>query len=103
LVHQLRIMFDQIPPEQLAILAREDQGPRVIGLVVTFTVLAFICVLLRFFARIKFTRLLGWEDFFIALSMVLLKQTYIDRILLMCTLGFFNPYGDMSNQTSGMG
>jgi hypothetical protein len=66
-------MLDQIPPEQLAILAGEDQGPKVIGIVITFTVFASICVLLRFFTRIKFMRLLGWEDSFIALSMVLFE------------------------------
>jgi hypothetical protein len=68
-------MFDQIPPEQLAILLRENQGPKVIGIVITFTVLALLCVFLRFFARIKFTQLVGWEDYFIALSMVLFIQT----------------------------
>jgi hypothetical protein len=62
--------MDHIPPEQLAMLAHEDQGPKVIGLVVTFTVLALASVLLRFFARVRFTRHVGWEDYFIALSMV---------------------------------
>ncbi|KAH7389284.1 hypothetical protein DE146DRAFT_724657 [Phaeosphaeria sp. MPI-PUGE-AT-0046c] len=62
-------LIDKIPPEVLAILAKEDQGPKVVGLVVAFTVLAFICVLLRFFARIKFT-IVGLEDYFIALSML---------------------------------
>jgi hypothetical protein len=63
-------MFPPIPPEQLAALAKEDQGPKVLGIVISFTVLALICVSLRFFARIKFTKLVGWEDYFIALSMV---------------------------------
>lgn len=62
-------IINKIPPAVLAVLAKEDQGPKVVGIVVAFTVLAFICVLLRFFARIKFT-LLGLEDYFIALSMV---------------------------------
>jgi hypothetical protein len=60
----------QIPPEQLAILAKENLGPKVLGLVIFFTLLALICVFLRFFARLKFTQLLGWEDYFIACSMV---------------------------------
>jgi hypothetical protein len=64
-------MVEQIPPEVLAILAQQDQGPKAIGLVVAFTVLALICVVLRFFTRIRFTQLLGWEDYYIALSMVL--------------------------------
>jgi hypothetical protein len=60
----------QLPPEQLAILAGEDLGPQVLGVVITFTLLALICVCLRFFARLKFTKLVGWEDYFIACSMV---------------------------------
>jgi hypothetical protein len=70
-------MFDDIPPEQLAILAKEDQGPKVVAIVITFTVFALMCVFLRFFARIKFTQLVGWEDYFIALSMVLLPQAHM--------------------------
>jgi hypothetical protein len=62
--------MEPIPPEQLSILAKDNQGPKVVGIVVAFTVLSLICVLLRFFARTRFTRLLGWEDYFVALSMV---------------------------------
>lgn len=62
-------IIDKIPPEVLAVLAKEDQGPKVVGIVVAFTVLAFLCVVLRFFTRIKYT-MLGLEDYFIALSMV---------------------------------
>jgi hypothetical protein len=60
----------QLPPEQLAILAKEDLGPQVLGIVITFTLFALICVFLRFYARLKFTQLVGWEDYFIACSMV---------------------------------
>jgi hypothetical protein len=60
----------QLPPEQLAVLANEDQGPKVLGIVISFTVLALFCVFLRFFTRLKFTQFLGWEDYFIAFSMV---------------------------------
>lgn len=62
-------IIDEIPPQVLAVLAKEDQGPKVVGIVVAFTVLAFISVSLRFFTRIKFT-IVGWEDYFIAISMV---------------------------------
>lgn len=37
---------------------------------ITFTVFAFICVLLRFFVRLTFKKVLGWEDYTIAVSMV---------------------------------
>jgi len=62
--------MDQIPPEQLAILAKESQGPKIVGVVVAFTTFAAICVALRFFSRIRLTRSVGWEDYCIAVSMV---------------------------------
>ncbi|EAT87840.1 hypothetical protein HBI56_117970 [Parastagonospora nodorum] len=58
-----------IPPEQLALLASEDHGPRTIGIVVAFTVLAFLSVILRFVTRTRLTHLVGWEDYLIALAM----------------------------------
>jgi hypothetical protein len=61
---------DSISPSTLAYLAREDQGPRTIGLVVTFTVLGFVTVCLRFYARFRFAIHIGWEDHFIVVSMV---------------------------------
>jgi hypothetical protein len=61
---------DSIPPSVLASLAREDQGPKTIALVVVFTSLAFIAVCLRFFSRIRFAIHIGWEDYFIVVSMV---------------------------------
>lgn len=67
----------QIPPEVLAVLAKDDQGPKAFALVVSFTALALVCVLLRFFARIRFVRLVGWEDYFIAISMVRDGKTHV--------------------------
>jgi hypothetical protein len=61
---------DSIPPSVLASLAREDQGPKTIGLVATFTALALSTVCLRFFARVRFAIHIGWEDYFIAVAMV---------------------------------
>jgi hypothetical protein len=60
----------QLPPQVLAALARDDLGPKTLGLVYSFTVLALICVALRFFSRIKFTKMVGWEDYFIGISAV---------------------------------
>jgi hypothetical protein len=62
--------LNSIPPSVLAILAAEDQSAKTIGLVATFTSLAFITVCLRFYARIRFAIHVGWEDWFIAISMV---------------------------------
>jgi hypothetical protein len=61
---------DSITPSALAYLAREDQGPRTIGLVATFTALGFIAVCLRIFTRLRFAIHIGWEDYFIVMSMV---------------------------------
>lgn len=60
----------QIPPEQLAMLAKENRGPMTAALVITFTAFAFVCVLLRFAARVETPKMLGWEDLTIAVSMV---------------------------------
>jgi len=65
--------FPQIPPEQLAALAKEDVTHKVIVLVSTFTALGFVCVCLRFFSRIKFVGLIGLEDYLIGTSMVCLS------------------------------
>ena len=62
--------MDQIPPEQLAILAREDQGPKVNCIVIAFTAFALVTVILRFITRVKYIHALGWEDCLIAVSMV---------------------------------
>ncbi|KAI2482107.1 hypothetical protein Ptr902_06488 [Pyrenophora tritici-repentis] len=59
----------QISPEVLAALAKDDRGPTTIGLVLSFTILAFVCVSLRFFARIKYVRQVGSEDYLMALAM----------------------------------
>lgn len=67
----------KIPPEQLALLATEDQGPKVLAIVITFTCLAFVCVILRFFTRLNFTKIVGWEDYFIAASMVKICLTSV--------------------------
>lgn len=66
---------NNIPPSVLADLAREDQGPKTIGLVATFLALAFIAVCLRFVARIRLGIPIGWEDYFILVSMVSLHDT----------------------------
>ncbi|KAF2003015.1 hypothetical protein P154DRAFT_429775 [Amniculicola lignicola CBS 123094] len=58
-----------IPPERLEALRKEDQRPLIIGVAISFTVLAFISVVLRCFTRIKLSRNCGYEDGLIALSM----------------------------------
>jgi hypothetical protein len=65
----------QLAPEQLTLLAQDDLGPKVLGIVISFTILAVITVLLRFFTRVRFTQLVGWEDYFVALSVVRIVLT----------------------------
>ncbi|KAH4107913.1 hypothetical protein HBI80_129120 [Parastagonospora nodorum] len=62
--------FPQVPPEVIASLAKDNKSPLIIGLVAGSTGLGFICVVLRFFSRIKLVGIVGLEDYFIALSMV---------------------------------
>jgi len=62
--------MEEIPPEQLAALRREDNGPLTNAVVIAFTVFAFITVALRIFTRACLLRNVGLEDYFIALAMV---------------------------------
>jgi hypothetical protein len=62
--------FPQVPPEVIAAMAKDNQSPLIIGIVASFTALAFVCVLLRFFSRIKLVGIVGMEDYFIVISMV---------------------------------
>jgi hypothetical protein len=58
-------------PEQLAVLAREDQGPLTKTIIITFTTIASMCVALRLFTRLRYLgRILGWEDYTIIISLV---------------------------------
>lgn len=61
--------MDKISPEQLAILAKEDQGPLTKSIVIAFTIIAFVCVSLRLGTRLKY-QAIGWEDYTIVVSMV---------------------------------
>lgn len=56
-------------PEQLAIWATEDQGPLTKNIVIAFTVIAFVCVSLRVFTRLRY-QVAGWEDYTIITAMV---------------------------------
>ena len=56
--------MDQLTPEQLAVLAKEDQGPLTQSIVIAFTTLAFVSVALRIFTRLRYVGIqLGWEVF----------------------------------------
>lgn len=68
--------------EQLALLAKEDQGPLTKSIVIVFTTIAFVCVCLRLYTRLRYLgRVLGWEDLTIVISMVLAIITSALQIL----------------------
>ncbi|KAF2735190.1 hypothetical protein EJ04DRAFT_491971 [Polyplosphaeria fusca] len=67
--------FPQLPPEVLAALAKENQSPKVIALIATFTGISFFFVVLRFFTRIKFIEMVGIEDYFIGISVLFAAAT----------------------------
>lgn len=54
--------MDNLTPEQLAVLAKDDQGPLTNSIIIAFTTLAFIAVVLRIFTRLRYVGVqLGWE------------------------------------------
>jgi hypothetical protein len=60
--------YPQVPPEVIA--AKVNRSPVIIGICAGATALGFVCVMLRFFSRIKLVGIVGLEDYFIAISMV---------------------------------
>lgn len=62
--------FPQVPPEVVAALAKDNRSPQIIAIVSAFTGLGFVCVVLRFWSRIKLLHIVGMEDYLIVLSMV---------------------------------
>ncbi|KAF1956824.1 hypothetical protein CC80DRAFT_445548 [Byssothecium circinans] len=58
-----------LPAAELAILKSEDKRPATLAIVITFTLLAFVTICLRYFARWKVTRSPGPEDYLIGAAM----------------------------------
>ncbi|KAF9701863.1 hypothetical protein EKO04_000126 [Ascochyta lentis] len=72
--------MDQLTPEELAALATEDRGPLCKQIVIAFTVISFVSVCLRLFARIKYHKT-GWEDWTIVLSTIFSIGTGVLQVL----------------------
>jgi hypothetical protein len=54
--------MDQLTADQLAALAQDDKGPLTKSIVIAFTVLSYVAVGLRLFARLRYIgQQLGWE------------------------------------------
>ncbi|KAL5121516.1 hypothetical protein ACEQ8H_000588 [Pleosporales sp. CAS-2024a] len=60
----------QLPPAEVARLARDNLGPQTACIVIAFTGLAVVSVCLRLFARLKY-KVAGWEDWTIVIATVL--------------------------------
>ena len=59
-----------LTPEQVAALRAESKQPTAAAIVITFTVLSFSVVLLRYGTRFVWLRNPGLEDYFIGIAMV---------------------------------
>lgn len=75
-LHQFRrqtgsrqLAMDNLSPEQLAALRADDRGPLCERIVIAFTVMSFVSVCSRLFARIRYHKT-GWEDWTIVVAMV---------------------------------
>ncbi|KAH9874865.1 hypothetical protein J1614_004352 [Plenodomus biglobosus] len=74
--------MEALSSEQIAILEKEDLGPKTKAIVYSFTVVAFTCVCLRVFTRVKYVgRTIGWEDYTIIFSMLCSIITAVFQVL----------------------
>jgi hypothetical protein len=103
LFDQLHAEMDGLTPQKREILAKDSQGPLVISIVIAFTVLSLVCVVLRFFTRIRFTRLVGTEDYMTALSMVCTRQDNDNEALLTFMSALCHCCKRLPDKTSTMG
>lgn len=62
-------MASTLTPEQLDELRGETKKPTALGIVISFTILSFVSVALRCFARFFTLRNPGWDDYCIAISL----------------------------------
>jgi hypothetical protein len=81
--------MDQLPPEQLAILAQEDYGPLSRNIVYAFTAIAFVSVSLRPYTRLRYLAV-GWEDYIIVVSMVCCPAALVILSILTVVFQFFS-------------
>jgi hypothetical protein len=59
----------QLSPEQLAALAKDDLSQLTKNIIIAFTVISFVSICLRMYTRIRY-QAVGWEDYSIVLAMV---------------------------------
>ncbi|KAK6206642.1 hypothetical protein LQW54_007594 [Pestalotiopsis sp. IQ-011] len=76
-------------------MGSDNRGPELLGLIWIFTTVSIATVALKLFTRRRFLQGLGWDDFFIFLSLIL---------IITCTaiftydvqVGMANPFGIMA-------
>jgi hypothetical protein len=65
--------MDKLSPDQRDELVKDDQGPVTKSIVISFTVISFISVCIRLFARFSYKNI-GSEDYTIVISAVRLPS-----------------------------
>ncbi|KAH7348200.1 hypothetical protein BKA66DRAFT_477312 [Pyrenochaeta sp. MPI-SDFR-AT-0127] len=72
--------MDQMSPDQIATLAKDDLSSLTRSIVIAFTILAFVSVALRLFTRIRY-QTIGWEDYTIVLSLITSIATTVAQVM----------------------
>jgi len=65
-----------VSPEVRARLENDDLGSTIVGVTVSFTVLALTAVLLRFYTRVRLIKNFGAEDWLMLVSMVRIRESH---------------------------
>jgi len=95
-----------ITPEQYAKLAGESKQGEALGVIISFTILAFITVMLRYFTRFGLLRKPGLEDYLIGVAMASaiacavceIKQVHYGMGLHV----MFTSFADVSSQLKSL-
>jgi hypothetical protein len=90
--------MNQIPPEQLSVLAREDQSQLTKNIVIAFTAVALVSVCLRIFTRLRYNAV-GWEDYTIVLAMVSSPIAWFSAANLLMAAVLLTSNGYLPNTT----
>lgn len=63
-------------------MADDNQGPELLAIIWTFTAISIATVILKLFTRRRFLQGLGWDDFFIFISLV---SSYLLVAIIACS------------------
>ena len=93
-----------LSPAEIELLRSETKRPAALGIILSFTIIAFIFVSLRLTTRFMVIKNQGFEDYFIAVAMVRTPLTVnLDFFFRVLTLMFvkvgIDRHGRMHGQT----